>query len=101
MSLQALAHASSPPLVLNIAGPEILSVRAIATEFGARFDTPVTFEGTEAADALLSDASRAYALFGRPRVGVEQIIAWIADWARRGGASLGKPTHFEARDGRF
>ena len=35
MSLQALAHAASPPLVLNIAGPEVLSVRAIATDFAA------------------------------------------------------------------
>lgn len=23
------------------------------------------------------------------------------DWVRRGGESLGKPTHYEARDGRY
>jgi hypothetical protein len=29
------------------------------------------------------------------------MIGWTADWLRRGGASLGKPTHYEVRDGRF
>jgi hypothetical protein len=28
-----------------------------------------------------------------------QVMKWIADWIRQGGASLNKPTHFEARDG--
>jgi nucleoside-diphosphate-sugar epimerase len=101
MSLQALAHAASPPLVLNIAGPEVLSVRAVAADFAAQLGTRVTFEGTEAPDALLSDARRSSALLGDPRVSTPQLIAWIADWTRRGGESLGKPTHFEERAGRF
>lgn len=101
MSLQALAHAASPPLVLNIAGPEVLSVRAVATEFATRLGTRVTFEGTEGPDALLSDARRAYELFGLPRVSTPQLISWIAGWTRLGGESLGKPTHFEERAGRF
>jgi hypothetical protein len=29
------------------------------------------------------------------------MIGWIADWVRRGGETLDKPTHFEVRDGRF
>jgi hypothetical protein len=29
------------------------------------------------------------------------MLRWIADWVMRGGASLGKPTHFESRDGKF
>ena len=29
------------------------------------------------------------------------MMRWIADWVMRGGESLGKPTHFEARDGKF
>ena len=29
------------------------------------------------------------------------MMEWIADWVRRGGASLGKPTHFRVRDGKF
>jgi nucleoside-diphosphate-sugar epimerase len=101
MSLQALAHAASPPVILNIAGPEVLSVRALAQAFGEQLGAPVQFEGVEAPDALLSDARKAFALFGMPRVGTAQMISWIADWTRRGGASLGRPTHFEERAGNF
>ena len=50
-------------------------------------------------DALLSNGQRAHRLFGYPRVAAGQMLEWIADWVRRGGASLGKPTRFESRDG--
>lgn len=101
MSLQSLGHAATPPNIINIAGTETLSVRRIAEDFGARFGKPVRFEGVEAGDALLSNARKSYQLFGRPRVSSELLITWIADWIRRGGASLAKPTHFEDRVGRF
>lgn len=101
MSLQSLGHAATPPNVVNIAGPDTLSVRRTAEDFGARFGKPVRFEGTEAGDALLSNAQKSYQLFGRPRVSSDLLMTWIADWVRRGGATLVKPTHFEDRAGRF
>jgi nucleoside-diphosphate-sugar epimerase len=101
ISLQALARASDPPLVINIAGPELLSVRRIAEEFGERWHKPVNFTGVESEDALLSNAQKARELFGRPRVSAEQMMTWIADWVERGGETLAKPTHFEERAGRF
>jgi nucleoside-diphosphate-sugar epimerase len=101
MSLQALAHAASPPFVINIAGPELLSVRTVAEEFAARFGEPARFAGVEAEDALLSNARRSHDLFGFPRVTADQLIAWIADWISRGGETLGRPTHFDERAGRF
>jgi nucleoside-diphosphate-sugar epimerase len=101
MSLQALGCAAVPPLVINIAGPELLSVRRVAEEFGERFHKPARFEGQESGDALLSNAKKSYALFGHPRVDAVQMIAWIADWVSRGGETLAKPTHFEERAGRF
>ena len=58
-------------------------------------------EGQESADALLSNAKKSYELFGHPRVEADQLIAWIADWLSRDGATLAKPTHFEERAGRF
>jgi nucleoside-diphosphate-sugar epimerase len=101
MALQAFDHVATPPMVVNIAGPEQLSVRRLAEQFGLLFDRPVVFEGRESPDALLSNGQRAHQLFGYPRVGGQQMIAWIADWLRRGGACLDKPTHFEVRDGKF
>jgi nucleoside-diphosphate-sugar epimerase len=101
MSLQSLAIATSPPCVVNITGPELLSVRSLANEFGTRFQKPVYFEGTESSDALLNNAKKSYELFGRPRIGPQQMMDWIADWVAREGATLAKPTHFEDRAGRF
>ena len=101
MTLRAFDHVASPPLVLNVTGPQTLSVRSVAEEFGRLLQKPVKFAGSESPDALLSNASKAFGLFGRPRVSEEQMIRWVADWQRRGGPTLNKPTHFEARDGKF
>jgi dTDP-4-dehydrorhamnose reductase len=101
MSLQSLLHAASPPFVVNIAGPEMMSVRRIATDFAKRFNKDVRFEGVESGDAILSNAEKSFELFGYPTVSANQMIAWIADWAVRGGEKLGKPTHFEVRSGNF
>jgi len=101
VTLQSLLHASSPPFFINIAGPDVLSVRRIAEDFSACFGKPVQFEGTEAPDALLSNARKAFQLFGKPRTSYEQMISWIADWVSRGGETLAKPTHFENRAGKF
>jgi nucleoside-diphosphate-sugar epimerase len=101
MALASLAHAASPPLTLNIAGPEQLSVRNVATQLAGLLNRSVSFSGREATDALLSNGAKAWSLFGKPRVSIEQLMQWTADWVARGGATLAKPTHFEARDGRF
>jgi nucleoside-diphosphate-sugar epimerase len=100
-TLQAFDHAASPPFVINVTGPEKLRVRNVAAQLGRWMNKPVEFSGTEAPDALLSDARRAFELFGPPTVPAEQMIRWIADWHSRGGPSLGKPTKFESRSGEF
>jgi nucleoside-diphosphate-sugar epimerase len=101
MSLESLRCASAPPNVINLTGPELLSVRQVAEEFAKRFGKPARFEGVESDDALLGNARKSHELFGPPRVRAEQIIDWIADWIRRGGTTLAKPTHFEERVGHF
>ncbi|MFO8012301.1 MAG: NAD(P)-dependent oxidoreductase [Phycisphaerae bacterium] len=100
-ALRSLGLAASPPAVLNLTGPETLSVREIAETFGRLLDVPVRFTGSDTGRAYLSDASRAVERFGPPRVSVDRILRWTADWLRRGGRTLGKPTHFEVQDGRF
>jgi len=101
MSLQAFGNVSVPPNILNISGPELLSVRRVAEGFGERFHEAILFEGTESDDALLSNAQKAFELFGRPRIDAERLMDWIADWVSRDGSTLAKPTHFEERAGRF
>lgn len=101
MALESFGHVSTPPLVLNLAGPETLSVRRVCEEFGRLLDQPVRFSGVESHDAFLSNAQQSHRLFGYPRVAAQQMIHLVADWVRRGGEHLGKPTHYEARDGRY
>jgi len=101
MALCALEHVATPPLVVNLAGPELLSVRRLAEAFGEILGKPVIFQGEEADDAYLSNGQLGHRLFGYPRVTVQQQVRWVADWVRRGGVTLDKPTHFEVRDGRF
>jgi nucleoside-diphosphate-sugar epimerase len=101
MALRAFDHVATPPFVVNLAGPETLSVRRVAEQFARLLDRTVTLRGTEAADALLSNGQLGHRLFGYPRVSAGQMIEWIADWVRRDGPTLHKPTHFEVRDGRF
>jgi nucleoside-diphosphate-sugar epimerase len=101
IALRSFGLAQSPPVVLNVTGPETVPVRWIARRFGERFGVEPILEGTEAPTALLSNAGRCHRLFGYPSVTLEQMIEWVADWIGMGGATLAKPTHFETRDGRF
>jgi nucleoside-diphosphate-sugar epimerase len=101
MALASLAHAAAPPLILNVAGPEQLSVRTTCEQLATLLKRRVSFTGQEARDALLNNAARAFAMFGKPRIDADQLIRWTADWVSRGGGLLDKPTHFESRDGRF
>ena len=100
-ALQSLRLAASPAGILNIAGAEILRVRDIALAFGARWKKTVEFCGEEAETALLNDATQCRALFGPQQVGWEQVLEWTAQWIETGARTLEKPTHFEARDGKF
>lgn len=93
---------ASPPTVLNVTGPEVLSVRDRARRLAELMDMPVpSFEGVEGETALLSDASRCWSRFGPPSVDAETLTEWTAHWVSLGGPLLGKPTHFEVRNGRF
>jgi len=99
--LRSFALCQSPPFVLNLTGPETVSVQRVATRFGEIFGVAPVFEGQEAQTALLNNASRCHQIFGYPRVSLDQVIEWTAEWIGAGGATLNKPTHFEARDGKF
>jgi len=101
VALRCLAHTTTPTAPLNVTGPQTLAVRRLAEEFGRRFGRAPRLTGSEAPTGWLNDASRMVALFGRPRVAIDRMLDWTADWLARGLASHGKPTHYEVRDGRF
>lgn len=99
--LRSFAHCEAPPLVLNLTGPETLSVRYIAEEFGRRFGEEPVFDGEQGDSALLNNAGHAHRLLGYPTVTPSQLIDWTSHWITKHGRLLGKPTHFEVRDGSF
>jgi nucleoside-diphosphate-sugar epimerase len=100
-ALRCLPLAASPPRILNVTGPQMLSIRQVARTFGELFGKEVTFTGRENGLGYLSNAAQAHALFGPPTVPVDRVIQWTARWIQAGGADLGKPTHFETQDGRY
>ena len=101
VALQSLAHCQTPPLILNVTGPEIISIRHLALQFGDILNKTIHLEGEESDTALLSNAGLCHQLFGYPRVSLGQMIEWVAEWVLSGGKTYEKPTHFEVRDGKF
>lgn len=100
-ALRCLNRCTTPTTPLNVSGGKTLSVRTLAEEFARRLGRAVEITGTEAPDALLNNAAEAVRLFGAPVVPLERMLDWVADWVARGLPSLGKPTKFEVRTGRF
>lgn len=101
MILQSIELAESPAKCLNISGPEIISIREVAKEFGKLMNKKVSFMETETETALLVNVKEAQKLFGKPKVNVKRVIKWTANWLMNDGETLGKPTHFEVRDGKY
>jgi nucleoside-diphosphate-sugar epimerase len=99
--IRCFSHCQSPPFVLNLTGPETVSTRWIAQEFGRHFNCEPVFIGEEAGSALLSNASKQHRLFGYPTVTPGEMIDWVAHWIEGGNRVLGKPTHFQIRNGKF
>jgi nucleoside-diphosphate-sugar epimerase len=101
LALRSLRYATIPTTPLNVSGPETISVRWLARMFGERLGKKPQIIGDESPTALLTDATQAARLFGRPRVTLQQMIDWVADWVANDRPSLSKPTHFEVRDGAY
>ena len=99
--LRSLLHADTPPFVLNLAGPETISVRQVAGQLGAVMGKTPEFTGTEAPSALLSNGTKCAQLFGYPTMSLGELIGHTAAWIEAGLPLLQKPTGFQKRDGKF
>lgn len=101
-ALRSLPLCEAPAKPLNVTGANTIALDDVCSAFADYMGKgPTRFTGTRQTHAYLSDASQANRVFGKPRVAVEQMIEWTADWVMSGGRSLGKPTHFEVNDGKF
>jgi nucleoside-diphosphate-sugar epimerase len=98
MIIRSLGIANSPANAINVTTHRF-SVRKVARTFGQLMDRKVTFTGTEQDTAYLSNLSKMYSLLGSPAIPLETVIRWTAHWIMNQGCLLGKPTHFETRDG--
>jgi nucleoside-diphosphate-sugar epimerase len=101
MILRALALANSPPSAWNLCRPEVFSVRQTAARLGELLGREPVFTGTESPTALLGNAAPLCAKLGAPAMPMDAVLRWTADWVRQGGRNLGRPTHFEVRDGKY
>lgn len=99
--IQSVQLAASPAVPINITGPDTLSVRWLATEFGRLFGVAPVIVGEEKPTAWLSNAGWSHARFGRPAHDIAHMMRNVADWLKGGGETWGKPTGFEIRDGKF
>jgi nucleoside-diphosphate-sugar epimerase len=100
-ALRCLTYCDTPTSPINVSGHEILAVRDLAAKFGQRFGRAPIITGKEEPTAWLTNTSQAVKLFGLPIVDTDQLIRWTADWVSRSMPSLGKPTKYEVRDGRY
>lgn len=101
IAIRALRHCDVPAKLLNVTGPETVSIKWLAGEFGKIFGKAPVFINEPQPTALLSNASLAHKLFGYPRVSLRRMIDLTATWLELGGKTLNKPTHFQERTGKF
>ena len=101
MALRSLAHASSPPFVINIAGPEQLAIEQLSIALGERLGREPIFAGEPDPVAILSNGQKAHQLFGYPKTTINTMMDHVAHWLKSDGTLLGKPTKFEVIDGKF
>jgi nucleoside-diphosphate-sugar epimerase len=100
-AIRSLNIVSNPPTVVNISGPETISMRWIALVFAKKFGVEASFIGEESPSALLTNCAKANKLFGYPSVSLQQMLDWTADWCLADGHTWNKPTHFQEREGKY
>ena len=99
--LRSLRHCTAPTSPLNVSGAVAVAIRGLARAFGERLGKKVKIAGKESEACWLVNTEQCARLFGPPRVPLEKMIGWVADWVARGLPSLDKPTAYDNRDGSF
>lgn len=100
-ALRSLTLCDTPSRILNITGPETVSVRWLAEWFGEKLGEEPILEGKEEDTALLGNAAKSQELFGYPKVSLLQMMNWTVEWVMADGVTYEKATHFQERKGAF
>jgi nucleoside-diphosphate-sugar epimerase len=95
-------HTKNPPNILNVTGPEHISIRWAAEQMGEILNRePVFLENSAPQKALYSNTAKLNDLMGYPNLPLKSMMNLVVDWVRLGGKTIDAPTHFEAQDGKF
>lgn len=100
-AIRSLLHVGAPPELLNVTGPETVSTRWAAERFGELLGRVPVYEGEERDCGVFSNSAKLMGLMGYPSVPLEQMMAWQAEWIRKGGVTISAPTHFDTTDGKY
>ncbi|ERJ58013.1 NAD-dependent epimerase/dehydratase family protein [Sphingobacterium paucimobilis] len=101
IAIRSLLHTEAPARVLNVTGPEILSIKWLAEKLAQGLGKEVSFVNEPENTALLNNAAACHRLFGFPKVGILEIIDITVRWILNDGSEFGKETHFQERKGKF
>jgi len=101
IAIRCLKHCSAPAKILNVTGPETVSLRWLAEQFGKMLGVTPEFINEERSTSFLSNAAESFRLFGYPKVTLKQMMEVILEWLNEGGKTLNKPTHFSERKGKY
>ncbi len=101
IAIRGLLHCESPMKIMNVTGPETVSIKETSIKLGKYLGKEPVFESEEGNTAYLNNAGLAMETFGYPEVSAETLIKWQAEYILDGGRTIDKPTHFEERKGSY
>jgi len=101
IAIRSLLHCETPAKILNVTGPETISMRWCAEEFGRMFNMAPKFVNEEQSSAYLNNAAESFRLFGYPKVTMKTMMEIMVAWINADGKRLNKPTHFQERKGKY
>ena len=101
IAIRGLLRCESPMKIMNVTGPETVSIKETSIKLGKYLGKEPVFEGEEGDTAYLNNAGLAMETFGYPEVSAETLIKWQAEYILDGGRTIDKPTHFEERKGSY
>jgi len=100
LALRSLGVAAPSGIPLNVTGP-IVRVRELAERIGRFAGVAPVFTGEEQPDALVANVDELHRTMPYTPLPLDTLCAWAVEWIRGGGRLLGKPTKFEALDGKY